>query len=143
VASVTVTPAAVSFLSTGDAAAANAFVTSFVAHAAALANVSMDAVSIAFRINDGPPMPASTFMGGGSGRRRLQQLNSVVVVTTILVTSPTANATAVQATFDSLASNATAISAALGVQVLSLATVVQTNVLYPPPPPPLPLPPQP
>jgi hypothetical protein len=143
VASVTVTPAAVSFLSTGDAAAANAFVNSFVAHAAALANVSMDAVSIAFRINDGPPMPASTFMGGGSGRRRLQQLNSVVVVTTILVTSPTANATAVQATFDSLASNATAISAALGVQVLSLATVVQTNVLYPPPPPPLPLPPQP
>jgi hypothetical protein len=143
VASVTVTPAAVSFLSTGDAAAANAFVTSFVAHAAALANVSMDAVSIAFRINDGPPIPASTFMGGGAGRRRLQQLNSVVVVTTILVTSLTANATAVQATFDSLASNATAISAALGVQVLSLATVVQTNVLYPPPPPPLPLQPQP
>ena len=143
VASVTVTPAAVSFLSTGDAAAANAFVNSFVANAAALANVSPDAVSIAFRINDGPPIPASTFMGGGAGRRRLQQLNSVVVVTTILVTSPTANATAVQATFDSLASNATAISAALGVQVLSLATVVQTIELYPPPPSPLPPPPQP
>ena len=143
VASVTVTPAAVSFLSTGDAAAANAFVNSFVANAAALANVSPDAVSIAFRINDGPPIPASTFMGGGAGRRRLQQLNSVVVVTTILVTSPTANATAVQATFDSLASNATAISAALGVQVLSLATVVQTIMLYPPPPSPLPPPPQP
>lgn len=143
VASVTVTPAAVSFLSTGDAAAANAFVNSFVANAAALANVSMDAVSIAFRINDGPPIPASTFMGGGAGRRRLQQLNSVVVVTTILVTSPTANATAVQSTFDSLASNATAISAALGVQVLSLATVVQTIMLYPPPPSPLPPPPQP
>ena len=143
VASVTVTPAAVSFLSTGDAAAANAFVNSFVANAAALANVSPDAVSIAFRINDGPPIPASTFMGVGAGRRRLQQLNSVVVVTTILVTSPTANATAVQATFDSLASNATAISAALGVQVLSLATVVQTIMLYPPPPSPLPPPPQP
>jgi hypothetical protein len=143
VASVTVTPAAVSFLSTGDAAAANAFVNSFVANAAALANVSPDAVSIAFRINDGPPIPASTFMGGGAGRRRLQQLNSVVVVTTILVTSPTANATAVQSTFDSLASNATAISAALGVQVLSLATVVQTIMLYPPPPSPLPPPPQP
>jgi hypothetical protein len=143
VASVTVTPTAVSFLSTGDAAAANAFVNSFVANAAALANVSPDAVSIAFRINDGPPIPASTFMGGGAGRRRLQQLNSVVVVTTILVTSPTANATAVQATFDSLASNATAISAALGVQVLSLATLVQTIMRYPPPPPPLPLQPQP
>ena len=143
VASVTVTPAAVSFLSTGDAAAANAFVNSFVANAAALANVSPDAVSIAFRINDGPPIPASTFMGVGAGRRRLQQLNSVVVVTTILVTSPTANATAVQATFDSLASNATAISVALGVQVLSLATVVQTIMLYPPPPSPLPPPPQP
>ena len=143
VASVTVTPAAVSFLSTGDAAAANAFVNSFVANAAALANVSPDAVSIAFRINDGPPIPASTFVGGGAGRRRLQQLNSVVVVTTILVTSPTANATAVQSTFDSLASNATAISAALGVQVLSLATVVQTIMLYPPPPSPLPPPPQP
>ena len=144
VVSVTVAPAALSFLSTGDAAAATAFVNSFVANAAALANVSSDAVSIAFRINDRPPIPASTFMGGGAGRRRLQQLNtlnSVVVVATVLViTSPSANATAaVQATFNSLASNATAISAALGVQVLSLATVVQTIWLYPPPP--LPLPP--
>ena len=52
VVSVTVAPAALSFLSTGDAAAATAFVNSFVANAAALANVSSDAVSIAFRIND-------------------------------------------------------------------------------------------
>jgi hypothetical protein len=133
VVSVAIDPAAVSFLRSGDTSAATAFVNSFVTNAAALAGVSAHAVSIAFSINGGDPIPASAFTGSRAGRRQLQQFSSVVVVVTILLSNPsTATAAAVVSNFISLDTNS--LSQALGVPVLSVSAILATISMYPPPP---------
>ena len=138
--SVRVNPAAVTFLSTYDTAAAISFVNNYVANTATLAGVAPSSISLAFAINGATPIPASIYTGVSGRRleqRKLQTLSVVVIVATILMTGVGGSAVAASVQSNLNAQSVTAMTTALNVQVLSVAAVVSSVVVYPPPPPPI------